>query len=82
MMISSVPLTKHHFARSCVRRPLPNITRKSVVPRASVHPLGIAFDNMAHAFTFGVFIYTTMNYVHYKNLVKKKEDTTKPPKKK
>ena len=82
-MISS--LTLHRFN---VRRPSkvqsPRHHRLNViVPRAtSIQPLGVPLESWAHAFTFGVFVYTSLNYIHYRTLVKKIEDDKKPKKKK
>ena len=81
MMISGFPLYKR-VSVGITQRPSRTITRKVVIPRASIQPLGVPLESWAHAFTFGVFIYTSMNYLHYKNLVKKIEVKNKPPKKK
>ena len=81
MTISGFPLYKR-VSVGITRRPSRTITRKVVIPRASIQPLGVPLESWAHAFTFGVFIYTSMNYLHYKNLVKKIEVKNKPPKKK
>ena len=81
MTISGFPLYKR-VSVGITRRPSRTITRKVVIPRASIQPLGVPLESWTHAFTFGVFIYTSMNYLHYKNLVKKIEVKNKPPKKK
>ncbi len=81
MMISGLSLNRR-VPVGISHRPSRTITRKVVIPRASIQPLGVILESWAHAFTFGVFIYTSMNYLHYKNLVKKIEVKNKPPKKK
>ena len=83
MMISSLSLHRFNVQRPPKVQSLRQHRRTVTIPRASsIQPLGVPLESWAHAFTFGVFVYTSLNYIHYRNLVKKVEDDKNPKKKK